>query len=652
MLEIFLYNETSEDYDIYIDLFGDTEIELTIPIFPTSNLSEKLIDYTDSFDLPATQRNLDNLDIQSVERFRCKIKSCGQSVNGYLSVNSIKYNTPESVISVNFVSLIKYVYDNLKDTGFWELFRSNSITGAELIENRNGVYINDGNFGFVINETIVDNMNQNALMSLTASNHFSSDYDNEMFPVYVLDSQMGSRSLLPTFNIEKLISAMFKHFGLDIGFDDNQIMDNFGYSDIHVKIPVNFYSKVLNDYDDDTDRTVEFSIDNDGKTSALTYNPIPNISGNYFQQNVIYDNKIYYTPQDVTEYDISGSGTINDMNISLFVEFQYDDDTADPNNPPTTVTVPIPSDKVSYTGQIRPVVVFYLYDEIINSVDIGDLDIFYNTENLDLAEINGFLSVKYGDALTAEIGVRLDAQISFPEEYDMQNGWSATEKTIYISKTVFQNFGLGSIDVNTDGVGEGIIGDGIVRAELDKGSSFSNKVTLTPSEEYQIARYGDKVIVEESYKEKKLTFHDVLESILLRFNLSIKEDEFNGLHLIREQSFYKPDSIIIDNKISGELEKDYLRNDSKTISFINKGYGNKPDRIYPESKDNKTLIYDVDKYVLDDSKNKDEKYEFKSTIQNDGVYGDRLKSSDIDNWDFLKLENDTALWNAASNAKN
>ena len=48
MLELQLYDSASDSYD-NLDIFGNEGVDLTIPLFPSSDLDERTIDYTDSF---------------------------------------------------------------------------------------------------------------------------------------------------------------------------------------------------------------------------------------------------------------------------------------------------------------------------------------------------------------------------------------------------------------------------------------------------------------------------------------------------------------------------------------------------------------------------------------------------------------------------
>ena len=409
-----------------LDIFEDEGVDLTIPLFPSSDLSERLIDYTDTFDIPATEHNLALLDKLETERFKGRMKNGDNIINGFFSVSNIEEYTPDATISLNFISIVKYVVDKMKETPFSYLFKPYTETGANLFQagermvgtklegtdtgnylnypstqaygtwtfefdyisggvieinplellgggqyyfridsgailfrfnttqlfsipnnlvttsrivkvtiKRNETldqyftgdadafafyiddiliddstatvgtnpltdsnlttsdiihwycteeislynypssytidyggfstvnayeisYINDGNYGFILDESNMPHID--SFMSLAVNNQVSDQYSETDYPVYLLDSQEGSRSAQPTYNVEKLIEAIFDYYDVDVDTTDF-ITGTFGYDDCYVKIPTNFLSEGK---DGDEDRNHYVALDGDG----------------------------------------------------------------------------------------------------------------------------------------------------------------------------------------------------------------------------------------------------------------------------------------------------------------------------------------------------------------------------------------------------
>lgn len=655
MLEIQIYNEVTKVYE-FLDLFEGEGVDLTIPLFPSNDLSERPIDYTDSFDLPLTERNEGYLNNDSVERYKARLVNGTNMINGFLSVNSISYNLPESSISVNFISIIKYVIDKLKETPFSNLFKDNTITGASPYQTSSGAYINDGDYGFVLDETV--NSNTDSFMKLCANNHVSDQYGSTSFPVYLMDNEIGSRSAQPTFNMEKLIEAIFDYYDVEVDTSDF-LAGIFEYSDCHIKIPVNFLSD--SSLTDEHRRSVIYDLGADGwideqSGSGWSSTGIRAVTSDmdlFPPRKVETVDSVDYnvhTPQDKTSYNVTASGVRDDYFGEMWLYYEWDDGSQTQYN-----DIQIPSNKISYSGNLRPAIGIYFYDELVYYYEIDDKNIFYNIQDISFANITGSLSLKYGDSVRAKLGFKADRLVvTIPTYLDSDGVWEGSRELRMLDGFYNDVETLMWNEFEYEDLTTGLPATNINRVYLK--CSYDNtlstvQVTLTPKDDYVEARYSDKVLLEKSYENKELKMYDIIDKIVKRFNLSIKEQPDGSLKFIKEPDFYTENYVVIDHRLNKGVEKSYDRDKSRNISLLNKDYGNINDRIDDSDDNNKILIYDIDKYVLNESAFKEQIFNFDSTIQNNYVYGKKISANDIDTWEFLELENNTELWNANVNEK-
>ena len=84
------------------------------------------------------------MDKLETERFKGRLKNGDNTINGFFSVSNIESYTPDATISVNFISIVKYVVDEMKETPFSNLFKDYAETGANPYQTNVGTYINDG----------------------------------------------------------------------------------------------------------------------------------------------------------------------------------------------------------------------------------------------------------------------------------------------------------------------------------------------------------------------------------------------------------------------------------------------------------------------------------------------------------------------------
>ena len=480
-------------------------------------------------------------------------------------------------------------------------------------------------------------------MSLAVNNQVSDQYSEDNYPVYLLDSKEGSRSAQPAYNVEKLIEAIFDYYDVEVDTNDF-ITGIYEYSDCYMKIPVNFMAKDV--LLTDKIRTVTYNLNGLGRIADQV--DLGVVAKNADTSKFIIAKEFLFSsttrnchiPQENTKYDITGSGIKTNYKSEFELHYLNDNDDEEI----------VPMSGYTYTGVLSPAIGIYLYEDLVYTF-YSDSDCFDTTIAADLALITGTLSLKYGDVVSVKLGFKANnLRIDVPISYDDSTGlFSGTTKTIDMINGFYHNIEHIIRDATIDITG--LIGT--VNGYLHINNSYDTAIDvgsfdLVPVEDYYEARYGDKALMYYSYDNTDLTMYDVIEMITKRFNLSLKDQTSGVIKFMQEPRFYSDSYIVLDHKISKRVNKSFIRNDVKSISITNEDYGNINDRVNALDDDNKILVFDVNKFVIDESSFVKKEFELGSTIQNNLVYGKKLSASEIDSWEFLDLENDTALWNAGN----
>lgn len=676
MLEVQVYKESTSEY-VSLDLFRDEGVDLEINAIQSFEIDERIIDYTDSFDIPLTKRN-SLLIGETIDKIKSRLKNGSSLIYGYLYVDETTYYTPNSTITVNFVSIVKYVMDKMKETKFADLFKDYTETGAtEFALPSTGDVLNDGNYGFYINENGA--VHNDDIMTLTAVNQSSDQYSEDAFPVYFMESNGGSRNLLPSFKLSTLIDAIFSHFGVDVD-TTLEIIDGYDYSDVYIRIPTNFKSdgnlsgEFLRNviYYIATNGWISRNVDSYTGVQTNNSNPVLFSFRNEIKlKDPLTEDLIIYnchTPQENTRYKLSCNATRDNYLAKLRLSYTVIYDTGGIDE-----EIEIPENVVTYSGVVAPAIGIYLYDDLIYSFKHPTSDCFYNQMDAFLDDIEGILTLKYGDAVRVKLGFYADNLIvTIPETYYHDTAtFSSATKDILMYEGFFHDNDPRCIATSFISPYNGMIVEltvpdisitGFANEETilygsyaTDGSQNTNFVTLTTTDGAEPigveARYGDFVNMYLSYSDTDLTMYDVIDTIVKRFCLSIKDVDGNELVFQKEQDVSEIGTIILDSKVSEGIHKKYVKTDNRILNIANEEYGNINDRVDALDDENKILIYDVSKYLLNDSALKEKTLSLNSTLQNTRVYGNKISSSQADSWDFMKVENNSAMWNISLNDK-
>ena len=654
MLELQIYKDS--EY-VSMDIYESEGVDLNCPLAFSSDIDKMTVDYTDTFSVPSTQRNIDILDGANGKKYEGQIKNGSHTIKGHFLISKQTTYTPKESIDFNFVSFIKSAFEELADTNFSELFRLNTETGADLFECATGRYINDGNYGFDIDETQLPYSDN--FMAVTTNNFSSNSFEGDSFPIYALDSKTGFRSLHPTYKVGELLKAIFNHFGVTIDVS-NEIIEGRDYNDVYMRIPTQLMSGMnMGSYNS---RNVIYAFGEDGWLSPQVPPPM---SGDYpgvqtenkdmdsfvIAQDLLSENGErynYHTPQETTDYTLTGAGTRNDFFGKLTYLYGLDD-----GGYISEEEVDIPDSEVSYTGQLRPAVAIYLYDEIVFVIDIDD-DVLYDQHDVALAALEGELSLTYGDAVRAKLGFNChNLKLTLPTDYNMSTHvWSGTQTMDLLDNFIhYGDFKLRNsvIDVSNPPGGMTVVnGDTVIRVSY--AAEIYGTLILEPTEDYGIARYGDKVLLEKSYKDKELTMADVVKNITERFNLTVRETSAGEIEFVKEADYFNSTVIIADTKVSESIENSKEYSEIKSLSITNEDYGNINDYINVVKDKDKRLIYDLDKHIVDNGKTEEKEIGLDSTLQNTKVYGERIPADQMD-LEFMGLDRNSALWNTSPNEK-
>lgn len=669
MLEIQVYNDNLSSWES-LDIFKGEIVDLTIPIFSSYDLDSAIVGYSDSFDLPSTSKNLSKL--LNKDSIKGRLKSKSSIIYGEIIVNSIKSYTPDGVISVQFTSSVKSAMDKMKGDYFYELFdyTSNEDSSEFIVTDYfdNEISVNDKTYGVSIRDGGFS-FHNDELMKFTASNFVdqtknASTYEFEGdYPIYMIDSKLGARSVHPTFSVDKLIQLIFNHYGFTVDICDN-IVKTIPNNELGIRIPTQLLAPT-------TDRTITFEVSDalGGYMNNIQVTQIqPSDINKLFDWNGIETINSYahyaIAFQAIGDYIINSLGGIMQFSdVYLENNFIYTlRDLSGVIQPLVNSFVRIPSSAITIVnGDIKPCIRFtnngQEFDKMTYGANVLNSKVTGSIDAADDVEFRG----EYGDLVGCNLLYYANNLIvNVPEYYYLDTDtWGGSQALKIINGYIEQ-------DVKTDCENpitiEIRIADPITYGYVVNGQQTSprtpvNLVTdtleylsgegefeIVPKNEYEIPRYGEKIDIYNSYKSTDYKVFDILENIIKRFFINIYYDGDKFI-LRTEPKFYSDDLLVIDNKVSEGIVKEYEYSKIKTISFLNEDYGN----IYDKTESDKS-VFDIE--LIDTGiRNGDEfSFNFNSCLQSLNVYGEKITVSDS-MIEFLKLKNDTELWNFSRNEK-